>query len=220
MGSPDPSPRASEPPGQGGEELGSPDPAPRASEPPGQDHTGRRPLHFVGGEDSSWLSMAGAPLAAAATSHEPGQPRLPAPCWSSLKRRPCRFLRCECFTCSCVLIAMGQGMRGGPDPPVVILRCTGGVRSWDPPTLPPELRSRLARGVRSWDPPTLPPELRSRLARTTRGVDHCISWAARIAHGSAWRAPRWPLQPPATSQASPASQHPAGRRSSDGLVGS
>ena len=27
-----------------------------------------------------------------------------------------------------------------------------------------------------------------------------------------------PLQPPATSQASPASQHPAGRRSSDGLV--
>ena len=121
LGSPDPSPRASEPPGQGGEELGSPDPAPRASEPPGQDHTGRRPLHFVGGEDSSWLSMAGAPLAAAATSHEPGQPRLPAPCWSSLERRPCRFLRCECFTCSCVLIAMGQGMRGGPDPPVVIL---------------------------------------------------------------------------------------------------
>ena len=49
MGSPDPSPRASEPPGQGGEELGSLDPAPRASEPPGQDHTGRRPLHFVGG---------------------------------------------------------------------------------------------------------------------------------------------------------------------------
>ena len=104
------------------------------------------------------------------------------------------------------------------NPTITLTRCTWGVRSWDPPTLPPELRSRLARGVRSWDPPTLPPELRSRLARTTRGVDHCILWAARIAHGSAWRAPRWPLQPPATSQASPASQHPAGRRSSDGLV--
>ena len=64
------------------------------------------------------------------------------------------------------------------NPTITLTRCTGGVRSWDPPTLPPELRSRLARGVRSWDPSTLPPELRSRLARTTRGVDHCISWAA------------------------------------------
>ena len=57
------------------------------------------------------------------------------------------------------------------NPTITLTRCTGGVRSWDPPTLPPELRSRLARGVRSWDPPTLPPELRSRQARGVRSWD-------------------------------------------------
>ena len=56
-------------------------------------------------------------------SNQPGQRRLPAPCWLSLERRPCSLEVTVClFHLFLCLDSHGpRGCGGGPDPPVVIL---------------------------------------------------------------------------------------------------
>jgi hypothetical protein len=81
------------------------------------------------------------------------------------------------------------------------------------------LNAAALKNIYNYPIPGLQEELAIHAAQQGPAIPiFCISWAARIAHGSWLSMAGAPLQPRATSQASPASQHPAGRRSSDGLV--